>query len=89
MNWYSPFNEALIYGGDTPLEALLRLAISEGQQWSSDINGTEIVFSEDYFYTGVATEMHEVNGSVTVSKFSGMSMDAPDTSYVSPNITVP
>jgi len=84
MDWESKFGENVKYGSETPLETLILLAISDGDP---DNKTRALIFDENYFYTGVATEMHSVHESGTVVTFSGM--DVPDTSYVSPNITVP
>lgn len=73
-----------MYGGDTPLEALLTLAIDDGVPGRGHrLN----IFKTQYYYTGVATEMHNITKSETVSTFSGAIK--PDTSYSAPTITVP
>jgi uncharacterized protein YkwD len=84
MNWESTIGENIMYGGDTPLEAVLSLAIDDGvPSRGHRVN----IFKPEFYFTGVASEMHKSFRSETVTTFSGA--NTPDTSYVAPTITVP
>ena len=84
MDWEATIGENIMYGGDTPLEAILGLAIDDGV---SSRGHRVNIFKSEYFYTGAATEMHSVYRSGTVTTFAGMW--TADTTYVAPTITVP
>ena len=73
-----------MYGGETPLEALLSLAVDDGD---ANRGHRTNIFSTDYFYTAMATEIHEKFRSETVTTFSGMF--TADTNYEAPTIYVP
>ena len=47
--------ENLFYGSATPLEAVLRIAIQDGEDASGQRNN---IFNKDYHYVGLATEPH-------------------------------
>ena len=83
-DWESALGENIMYGGDTPIEAVLSLAIDDGVAGRGHrVN----IFKKDFYLTGVATAMHKQYRSETVTTFAGL--NAPDASYVAPTITVP
>ena len=72
-----------MYNSMSPLEALLNLCIDDGVPGRGHrVN----IFKTTYYYTGVATAMHSVYTSETVTTFAG-AWTAP--TYTSPDITVP
>jgi len=84
MEWESTLGENIMYGGDTPIEAVLSLAIDDGVAGRGHrVN----IFKKDFYLTGVATAMHKQYRSETVTTFVGL--NEPDASYVAPTITVP
>lgn len=76
--------ENIMYGGDTPLEAILSLAIDDGVKSRGH---RENMFNPDFYYTGCGTDMHAAFRITTVTTFTGMF--TPDTSYKMPPVTVP
>lgn len=56
LDWEATIGENIVYGVGTPLEALLNLAIDDGV--SSRGHRTNI-FQKNFYYTGMATEMHK------------------------------
>ena len=84
MEWESTLGENIMYGGDTPIEAVLSLAIDDGVPSRGHRDN---IFKKDFYLTGVATAMHQQYRSETVTTFAGLW--TPDTSYVAPTISVP
>ena len=73
-----------MYGGATPLEALLSIAYYDGVPSRGHRDN---IFMDNYYYTGVGVAMHTTYGHETVTTFSGAY--SPDTSYQSPDISIP
>ena len=74
-----------MYGGDTPLEAILSLAIDDGVAGRGHrVN----IFKGDFYYTGVDTAAHKSYRQETVTTFSGK-FEAPSPPYDAPKIDVP
>ena len=56
LKWESTIGENIMYGGDTPLEAILSLAIDDGVAGRGHrVN----IFKDNFYYTGVATAAHK------------------------------
>ena len=83
MRWEKTIGENIMYNSMTPLEAVLNLCIDDGV--SSRGHRTNI-FKSNFYYTGVATNMHATLTSETVTTFTG-SWITP--SYTAPTIAVP
>ena len=84
MEWEATIGENIMYGGDSPMEALLSLAIDDGVPSRGHRDN---IFSKEYYYTGVANAYHSQFGHETVTTFSGAW--TPDTSYKSPATFIP
>ena len=84
MEWESTLGENIMYGGDTPLEAILGLAIDDGVPSRGHRDN---IFNKDFYHTGVATAMHSTFRSGTVTTFAGSYK--PDMSYSSPMLGMP
>ena len=67
-DWNSSKAENIMYGDGSPLEAILSLAIGDG---TSSREHRDSIFSEEFYYTGCATEPHKYYGSQTVLTYTG------------------
>lgn len=79
MEWEATLGENIMYGGDTPLEAILSLAIDDGVPSRGHRDN---IFNGDFWHTGVAVHSHTNYGHETVTTFSGSYN--PDKGYVAP-----
>ena len=73
-----------MYNSMTPLEAILNLCIDDGVPSRGH---RKDMFNENFYYTGVATDMHKTYTSMTVATYMGDF--TPDKDYVSPKIIIP
>ena len=74
-----------MYGGGTPLEAILSLAIDDGVEGRGHrVN----IFNDKFYYTGCATAAHTKYGFETVTTFSGKN-EPPNPPFDAPKIDIP
>lgn len=76
--------ENIMYGSQSPLEALISLCIDDG---IPNRGHRANIFQTQFYQTGVGTDMHSVYSSQTVTTFMGS--NTPDTTYIAPSISVP
>ena len=70
----------LFYGRATPLEAVLGLAL--------EVDHRAAIFSEEFYYTGVSTQVHGTHEFVTVVEYTGKTKKS-DYANKAPLITIP
>ena len=84
MKWEATIGENVMYNSRSPVEAVLALAMDDGQPSRGHRNN---IMQEKFYYQGCATGPHKKYTSETVTDFSGSYK--PDKSYKAPTIKIP